>query len=74
MMQLKRKTFLGALVVALVAGVALGAFTASRAELRRMPLLSQAAQGPVTPVPLLPVQMPPQGGTFAAIADAISRP
>ena len=71
MMQLKRKTFLGALVVALVAGVALGAFTASRAELRRMPLLSQAAQGSVTPVPLLPVQMPPQGGTFAAIADAI---
>jgi hypothetical protein len=71
MMQLKRKTFLGALVLALVAGVALGAFTASRAELRRMPLLAQVAQGPVTPVPLLPVQMPPQGGTFAAIADAI---
>jgi len=71
MMQLKRKTFLGALVLALVAGVALGAFTASRAELRRMPLLTQVAQGPVTPVPLLPVQMPPQGGTFAAIADAI---
>ena len=71
MMQLKRKTFFGALVLALVAGVALGAFTASRAELQRMPLLTQVAQGPVTPVPLLPVQMPPQGGTFAAIADAI---
>jgi serine protease Do len=71
-MQLKRKTFLGALALALVAGVALGAFTASRAELGRMPLLAQVAQqGPVTPVPLLPVQMPPQGGTFAAIADAI---
>ena len=71
MMQLKRKTFLAALVLALVAGIALGVFTASRAELRRMPLFAQVAQGPVTPVPLLPVQMPPQGGTFAAIADAI---
>jgi len=66
-MQLKRRTFLGALVLALVVGVALGAFTATRAELRR-PMLAQA---PASPLPLLPVQMPPQGGTFAAVADAI---
>src|SRR4029453_11246426 len=58
----------GALVLALAAGVALGAFSATRAELRRSTLISQA---PVSPIPGLPVQMPPQGGTFAAIADAI---
>src|SRR5437667_1194965 len=68
MMQLKRRNFVGVVVLALVAGVALGAFSASRAELRRSPLVAQA---PVSPPPLLPVQMPPQGGTFAAIADAI---
>jgi serine protease Do len=67
-MQLRRRTFLGALVVALVVGGALGAFAASRAELRRAPMLAQA---PVSPVPILPVQMPLQGGSFAAIADAI---
>ena len=68
MMQLKRRNFFGALVLAVVAGVALGAFSASRAELRRA---SQLAQAPVSPIPVLPVQMPPQGGSFAAIADAI---
>src|SRR5207245_1880618 len=64
---LKRRAFLGALLLALVVGVALGPFTATRAELRR-PMLAQA---PASPLPLLPVQMPPQGGTFAAVADAI---
>jgi serine protease Do len=68
MMQLKRRNFFGALVIALVAGVALGAFSASRAELRRPSLMGES---PVSPVPVLPVQMPPQGGTFASIADAI---
>jgi len=67
-MQLKRRTFFGALVIALACGVALGAFSATRAELRRPPL---AAQAPVSPIPVLPVQMPPQGGTFASVADAI---
>jgi len=66
--QLKRRTFLGALALALAVGVALGAFSATRAELRR-PLLGSPA--PVSPIPVLPVQMPPQGGTFASIADAI---
>src|SRR5437016_4096273 len=68
MMQLKRRNFVAALALALVAGVALGAFSASRAELRRPPL---AAPAPVSPIPVVPVQMPPQGGTFASIADAI---
>src|SRR5437016_1054922 len=68
MMQLKRRNFVAALALALVAGVALGAFSASRAELRRPPL---AAPAPVRPIPVVPVQMPPQGGTFASIADAI---
>jgi serine protease Do len=67
-MQLRRRTFLGAVAIALAAGVAVGAFSATRAELGRPPVLSQA---PVTPVPVLPVQMPPQGGTFASVADAI---
>ena len=68
MVQLERRTFVVALVLAVVAGGALGAFTATRAELRRAPALAQA---PVAPLPIVPVQMPPQGGTFAAIADAI---
>ena len=68
MVQLERRTFVVALVLAVVAGGALGAFTATRAELRRSPAV---AQTPVAPLPIVPVQMPPQGGTFAAIADAI---
>src|SRR5438094_4425519 len=68
MVQLERRTCVGALVLAVVAGGALGAFTATRAELRRAPAVAQA---PVAPLPIVPVQMPPQGGTFAAIADAI---
>src|SRR5512138_28610 len=68
MMRLKRRNFFGALVLALAVGVALGAFSATRAELRRP---RQTSQAPVSPIPVLPVQMPPQGGTFASIADTI---
>ena len=68
MMQLKRRTFFGAVAIALTIGAALGVYSATRAELRR-PLVE--AQAPVTPIPVVPVQMPPQGGTFAAVADAI---
>src|SRR5262245_29930373 len=70
-MQLKRRTFLGAVAVAMAVGVALGAYSATRAELRRPLTLAQAPQGPVSPSPILPVQMPPQGGTFASVAEAI---
>ena len=68
MMQLRRRTFFGAVAIALAVGAALGVYSATRAELQR-PLLE--AQAPVTPIPVIPVQMPPQGGTFATIADAI---
>ena len=70
-MQLRRRTFFGALAITLAVGVALGAFSATRAELRRPLLLPQSPQAPVGPIPVLPVQMPPQGGTFASVADAI---
>jgi serine protease Do len=68
MMQLRRSNFFGGLVLALIIGVALGAYSASRAELGRPALVAQA---PIAPIPVLPVQMPPQGGTFASIAEAI---
>jgi serine protease Do len=68
MMQLKRRTFFAAVMLALAVGAALGVYSGTRAELSR-PLLE--AQAPVTPIPVIPVQMPPQGGTFASIADAI---
>src|SRR2546425_5047703 len=68
MLQLKRRTFVGLLPLAVVAGVALGAFTATRALLGRQPVLAQA---PGAPLPIMPVQMPPQGGSFAAVAEAI---
>ncbi len=68
MMQLRRRTFFTAVAIALAVGAALGVYSGTRAELRRPQL---EAQAPVTPIPVLPVQMPPQGGTFAAIADAI---
>jgi serine protease Do len=65
-MQLKRKTFVSALAVAVVMGAALGAFTITRAELGR-PAVAQAPPGPV----ILPVQMPLTTGTFARVAEAI---
>src|SRR5437773_8380881 len=68
MVQLERRTFVVALVLVAVGGASPGAFTAIRAELRRAPVVAQA---PVPPLPIVPVQMPPQSGTFAAIADAI---
>jgi len=68
MMLLRRRTFFAAIAIALAVGAALGVYSATRAELRR-PVLE--AQAPVTPIPVIPVQMPPQGGTFAAVAEAI---
>ena len=68
MMQLRRRTFFGVLALTLVLGVALGAYTSGRAELRRAPLL---AQTPPLQAPILPVQMPLPAGTFARVAEAI---
>jgi serine protease Do len=67
MMQLRRRTFFAAVVLALVVGTAVGVYSSTRAELRR-PLLE--AQAPVTPIPVIPVQMP-QGATFSSVAEAI---
>ncbi len=67
MMQLKRKTFVAALVGAVIVGAALGAFTITRAELGRAVVVAQAP----SPPPILPVQMPLTTGTFARVAEAI---
>ena len=67
-MQLKRRTFVGALVIAVTVGMALGAF-ANRAELARPPRLAQA---PVAlDPPIIPVQMPLATGSFAKVAEVI---
>ena len=42
MMQLKRKTFVAALAVAVIIGAALGAFTSTRAELGRAVVVARA--------------------------------
>jgi serine protease Do len=66
-MHLKRKTFVGAIAVAILVGVALGAFATSRAAGRPAIL----AQSPPVEAPILPVQMPLTTGTFAKVAEAI---
>jgi serine protease Do len=64
MMQLSRKHLVVALAIALMAGVALGAFAATRPE---RPVVAATPEAPI-----LPVQMPlPAGNTFARVADAI---
>jgi serine protease Do len=68
-MRLKGKTFGGALVVALVVGIAVGALAATRGPWRPAPVLAQAP--PALQAPILPVQMPLTTGTFAKVAEAI---
>jgi len=65
MMQLTRRTFAGALALALIIGLALGAFATGRAE------RPAVAAGPTVQAPILPVQMPLTSGTFARVAEAI---
>jgi serine protease Do len=67
MMQLRRRTFIGLLVVAVAIGMALGGFATSRAQMRRA--VSPTA-GPAD-VPIIPVQMPQSTGSFAKVAEAI---
>jgi serine protease Do len=69
MQQLRGKTFGGALVVALVVGIAVGALAATRGPWRPAPLLAQAP--PALQAPILPVQMPLTTNTFAKVAEAI---
>ena len=68
MMHLKRRTFAGALIVAVVVGLGLGAFATSRGELQRS---VQPAMSTTLDVPIIPVQMPLNTGTFAKVAEAI---
>jgi len=67
MIQLRRRTFLAALVVVLVVGVSLGAWVKGRGDARAQAL----GPAPAAPAPILPVQMPLPSGSFAAVADAI---
>src|SRR5262245_50488636 len=69
MMQLKRRTFVVALAVAVLLGAGLGAFTLGRAELKRPVVVAQAP--PIPDAPVLPVQMPLTTGTFAKVAEVI---
>jgi serine protease Do len=69
MMQLKRRTFVASLAIAVLLGAGLGAFTLGRAELGRPTVVAQAPAIPDAPI--LPVQMPLTTGTFAKVAEAI---
>ena len=64
MIQLKRRTLVAALVLAIIGGAALGALTTGRAQTGSAPALRPEA-------PILPVQMPLTTGTFAKVAEAI---
>jgi serine protease Do len=66
-MQVKGRTFVGTLIVALIVGIAVGALATTRG---RAPLLAQAPP-PMLSAPILPVQMPLTTGTFAKVAEAI---
>jgi serine protease Do len=67
MMQMRRRTFAGALVLTVMAGFSLGALAKGRADARAQLL----AQAPAVQAPVLPVQMPLPSGSFAAVAEAI---
>jgi serine protease Do len=69
MIYLKRRTFVGALVVALMIGLGVGALATSRAQLAR-PFTTASA--PTIDAPVIPVQMPlGNSGTFAKVAETI---
>ena len=66
MIQMQRRTFVGAVVLAVVVGAVFGAIVTGRGDLRR-PVAGVAA----VQAPILPVQMPLTTGTFAQVADLI---
>jgi serine protease Do len=70
-MQLKRRTFLAAQLIALAVGLGAGAFLTAHGGWERTPMLAQAP--PLLPdaPPIIPVQMPLATGTFAKVAEAI---
>ena len=67
-MQVTRRTFVGGLALAVMAGGVLGAWAKGRAELGRAPVLAQSSS---VQAPILPVQMPLPSGSFAAVAETI---
>ena len=73
MMQVRRRTFWLALVVAVLAGMAVGGYTRTRAESARTLARSPIVVAPTSMVeaPIIPVQMPLTTGTFAQVAEAI---
>jgi serine protease Do len=69
-MQVKGKTFGGALAVALIVGFALGALAAPRAPWARARMLAPDPPSSLL-APVIPVQMPLTTGTFAKVAEVI---
>jgi len=68
MMQLKRKTFVAIVVLALITGGGVGVLATGRAaETTR----GRTVGAPVIEAPILPVQMPLTTGSFAKVAEAI---
>ncbi len=66
MIQLRHRTFLVTLTLAVVAGVALGAFAAGGGDRMMRP-----AVAPMVDAPILPVQMPLTTGSFSKVADLV---
>jgi serine protease Do len=69
-MQVTGKTFGGALLVVLLAGITLGALATTHGPRRPEPSLAQTSVATLQ-APILPVQMPLTTGTFAKVAEAI---
>ena len=67
MMQLKPRSFVAALLVAVVIGIAVGATTSARVSLGR----AAAPPASALDAPIIPVQMPMTTGTFAKVAETI---
>jgi serine protease Do len=63
MMQVKRRTIVAGLAVALLVGMGLGVLATARAD--------RDAAPPRIEAPILPVQMPLPSGTFAKVAEAV---
>ena len=67
MMQLKRKTFVAIVVLAVLAGAGAGVVASGRGTVVR----GRAVATPFVDAPILPVQMPLTTGSFAKVADVI---
>ena len=66
MMQLRHRTLVVLLALAVVAGVALGAVAAGNADRMVRPVAA-----PLVDAPILPVQMPLTTGSFSKVADLV---